>query len=99
LRNAPGFQEKHCAPQAALLIQVKRDTGRRGYRADIMFEKFRYQPGWATPIAVDYGKSSFLAWFLGHAREQTHCLARRQGKCPGLDHCHDCSWSRQSDSP
>jgi hypothetical protein len=66
---------------------------------DTMLEKFRYQPGWSTPIVVDYDKPSLFARFLGLAREQTRCLARRQGRCPGLDHCHDCSWSRQSNSP
>jgi len=98
LRKAPGFKEKHCALQAAAADPGQTTFGTLRYRADIMFDKFRYQPGWATPIAVDYDKASFLAWLLGHTREQTHCLARRQGKCPGLDHCHDCSWSRQSDS-
>ena len=63
-----------------------------------MYKDFRYQPGWATPIAVDYGKLSFLAWFLGIGREREYCQARRQGRCPGLDHCHDCAWSSQRES-
>ena len=99
LRKAPGFQEKHCALQAAAADPGQTRCGTLRYSADTMFEKFRYQPGWATPIVLDYDKPSFIAWFLGLVREQPHCLARRQGKCPGLDHCHDCSWSRQSDSP
>jgi hypothetical protein len=63
-----------------------------------MFEKFRYQPGWATPIVIDHGSPSFIAWLLGIGRERKDCLARRQGKCPGLDHCHDCTWSSQHGS-
>jgi hypothetical protein len=99
LRKAPGFQEKHGALQAAAADPGQTTSRTLRYRADTMAQKFRYQPGWATPIVVDYDKPSFLAWLLGFAREQPHCLARRQGKCPGLDHCHDCSWSRQSASP
>jgi hypothetical protein len=38
---------------------------------------------------------SFFATFLRFASERGRCNARKQGKCPGLDHCHDCSWSRQ----
>lgn len=53
----------------------------------------RFQPGWATPVVVDYGKPSFLAWLLGWNDGHKECLARRQGKCPGLDQCHDCAWS------
>ena len=34
---------------------------------------------------------------LGWADEHKSCLARRQGKCPGLDQCHDCAWSPQGD--
>ena len=60
-----------------------------------MYKDFRYQPGWATPIAVDYSKPSFLAWLLGFAGEREYCRARTQGRCPGLDQCHDCSWSLQ----
>jgi hypothetical protein len=63
-----------------------------------MSDKFRFQPGWSTPIAVDYSKPSFLAWLLGFAEESDSCRARRQGNCPGLDQCHDCAWSRQGTS-
>ena len=52
-----------------------------------------YRPGWETPIVVDYNKPSFLSWLLGFRGERKHCVMRRQGKCPGLDHCHDCAWS------
>ena len=63
-----------------------------------MLEKFRYQPGWSTPVVLDHDKPSLIAWFLGIGKERNYCLARRQGKCPGLDHCHDCTWSRQRES-
>jgi len=63
-----------------------------------MSEKFRFQPGWSTPVPIDYSKPSLVAWFLGIGKERDYCLTRRQGKCPGLDHCHDCTWSRQRDS-
>lgn len=52
-----------------------------------------FRPGWETPILVDYSKPSFLSWLLGFRGERQHCVMRRQGKCPGLDHCHDCAWS------
>lgn len=63
-----------------------------------MPDKFRFQPGWSTPIAVDYSKPSFIAWLLGFGEDGHSCRARRQGKCPGLDQCHDCNWSRQGAS-
>jgi len=56
-------------------------------------KEFRFQPGWATPIAVDHGNPSFLSWLLGAQKDRNDCLARRQGRCPGLDQCHDCAWS------
>jgi hypothetical protein len=59
-----------------------------------MFKPFDFQPGWATPMAVRH-EPSFFATFFRLAGERTRCNARKQGKCPGLDHCHDCSWSRQ----
>jgi hypothetical protein len=57
-------------------------------------ESLRFQPGWAMPIAVQY-RPSFLAWFLKVPDEHPNCIARRQGRCPGLDQCHDCAWSAQ----
>jgi hypothetical protein len=54
---------------------------------------FRFQPGWATPVVVEHRKPSILAWLLGIDGERKECLARRQGHCPGRDHCHDCAWS------
>jgi hypothetical protein len=59
-----------------------------------MYEPFRFQPGWATPIVVRH-EPSFFATFLRFAGESKRCNARKQGKCPGLDQCHDCSWSAQ----
>lgn len=52
-----------------------------------------FQPGWDTPVVVDHSNWSFVAWFLRLFGERKHCLTRQQGKCPGLDHCHDCAWS------
>jgi hypothetical protein len=49
--------------------------------------------GWATPTPL----GSALAYFaaaLKHRVERHDCTARRQGRCPGLDHCHDCAWSQ-----
>ena len=53
----------------------------------------RFQPGWATPIVVDYGAPSLLLRFLGLFRDKEACRMREIGNCPGLDHCHDCAWS------
>ncbi|HEV8109842.1 MAG TPA: hypothetical protein VGP97_20195 [Burkholderiales bacterium] len=52
----------------------------------------RFQPGWATPIAVQH-RPSFLAWLLKAPDRRADCIARRQGQCPGLGQCHDCAWS------
>jgi hypothetical protein len=60
-----------------------------------MLKTTRFQPGWATPIEIDHGNPSFLARFLRIGRETLRCKARKQGKCPGLDQCHDCAWSSQ----
>lgn len=60
-------------------------------------DRLNYQPGWATPITVDYSKPSFLARLLGFADEKSRCRARAQGRCPGLDQCHDCTWSSVSE--
>jgi hypothetical protein len=59
-----------------------------------MSNNFRFQPGWATPLAVDYSPS-FISWFLKFPDPHRDCDARRQGRCPGLDQCHDCTWSPQ----
>lgn len=60
-----------------------------------MQTSFRPQPGWATPIVVDHGKVSFVAWLLRGRKHDDGCLARRQGRCPGRDQCHDCAWTSQ----
>jgi hypothetical protein len=52
-----------------------------------------FSPGWDTPIVFDHSNKSFLAWFLRIFDTHKECTMRRQGKCPGLDHCHDCPWS------
>ena len=59
-----------------------------------MFKPFAFQPGWSTPVIVRH-EPSFFARFLKFAGEERRCNARKQGKCPGLDQCHDCTWSRQ----
>jgi hypothetical protein len=59
---------------------------------------FQFQPGWATPVRIDYRNPSFFARFLGFADQSGHCRARAQGKCPGLDQCHDCAWSSEQAS-
>lgn len=58
-----------------------------------MREDFRFQPGWATPVVVDYRKPSLISWFMGFLRRDRGCLASRQGRCPGPNLCHDCAWS------
>ena len=56
--------------------------------------------GWATPYAPRYDYQT-LARALGYRDAHSDCLPRRQGKCPGLEYCADCSWregtSRQRD--
>ena len=56
-------------------------------------EKRDFQPGWATPVIVDFKNLSVVAWLLGLMNGESACLARRQGNCPGRDQCHDCAWS------
>ena len=56
-------------------------------------EKRDFQPGWATPVIVDFKNLSFVASLLGLMNRDASCLARKQGKCPGRDQCHDCAWS------
>lgn len=47
--------------------------------------------GWATPLAPQTDYPS-LARDLLHRDREHDCLPRRQGLCPGLEFCHDCSW-------
>jgi hypothetical protein len=58
-------------------------------------EKREFQPGWATPVIVDFKNLSLVASLLGLLNGESTCLARRQGKCPGRNQCHDCAWSAQ----
>lgn len=51
----------------------------------------RFLPGWAAPIPLRTDFPS-LARLLKHRDAHGDCLARRQGRCPGLEHCPDCSW-------
>jgi hypothetical protein len=44
-----------------------------------MYEPFRFQPGWATPIVIRH-EPSFFATFLRFAGESKRCNARKQGK-------------------
>jgi hypothetical protein len=56
-----------------------------------IFERF---VGWSTPIMPRYDYAS-LAQDLGH-KDSANCLARQQGRCPGLEFCHDCTWREGS---
>ena len=60
-----------------------------------MLKSFTFQPGWATPVVVRHAPSFFATSFRFRG-ERYRCNARKQGRCPGLDRCHDCTWSRQS---
>jgi hypothetical protein len=48
--------------------------------------------GWAMLYGhmPDYSR---LAHVIGHRDEKHDCLPRRQGRCPGLEDCHDCQWT------
>jgi hypothetical protein len=56
-----------------------------------LFERFI---GWSTPVVPRHDHAS-LAQELGY-KDAPNCLARRQGKCPGLEYCHDCTWREGS---
>ena len=56
-------------------------------------ERRDFQPGWATPMIIDFRNLSFVASLLGVMSGDSGCRARKQGKCPGRDQCHDCTWS------
>ena len=53
--------------------------------------RLNYLPGWATPNALRSGYAA-LANALHHRDTRGQCLPRRQGRCPGLEYCADCSW-------
>jgi hypothetical protein len=48
--------------------------------------------GWSTPTLLGSGLAYF-AHALRHLTERHDCIMRRQGRCPGLEHCHDCAWN------
>jgi hypothetical protein len=50
--------------------------------------------GWSTPILARFDYAS-LAQELRH-KDSSRCLARQQGRCPGLEFCHDCNWREGS---
>jgi hypothetical protein len=52
--------------------------------------------GWATPLFPTFDPAT-LAVRLGH--EKKACLMRQQGRCPGRDRCHDCSWAEGVSRP
>ncbi|MEO5694766.1 MAG: hypothetical protein ABIQ72_16660 [Usitatibacter sp.] len=56
-------------------------------------DDFHFQPGWATPVVVDYRKP--LTWLSSLFGKSPRCLAEQQGRCPGPNQCHDCNWSAQ----
>jgi hypothetical protein len=56
-----------------------------------IFERF---VGWSTPIVPRFDYAS-LAQDLRHP-DSANCLARQQGRCPGLEFCHDCTWREGS---
>ena len=58
-------------------------------------DEFRFQPGWAMPLQVDYRKPGLIARLLSLVTDKPRCLAEQQGRCPGRNLCHDCSWSPQ----
>ena len=62
-----------------------------GSAAMTLFDRYI---GWSTPVVPHYDYAS-LAQELRH-RNSANCLARRQGKCPGLEFCHDCTWREGS---
>ena len=61
------------------------------HRKDIIMWLLNYLPGWATPgvLRTDYAS---LASALRHRDTHSHCLPHRQGRCPGLEYCSDCTW-------
>jgi hypothetical protein len=48
--------------------------------------------GWAAAFAPVPGYA-ILANTIGHRDKMHDCLPRRQGRCPGLEYCHDCPWT------
>ena len=61
----------------------------------ITLDKLGFQPGWSTPIQIDFKNLALLGSWLGFESSHGDCRARRQGKCPGPNQCHDCAWSSE----
>ena len=59
----------------------------------MIMKYFDAAPGWATPV-IPVNDYASLAKALGHEDGERACLARRQGKCPGLEFCPDCQWQK-----
>ncbi len=53
--------------------------------------KFLVTPGWDTPTVPAFDPASLKRELRQY--DEADCLARRQGRCPGLEFCHDCQWS------
>ena len=51
----------------------------------------KYLSGWTNPAGLRTDLAS-LARALGHRDSHPQCLVHRQGRCPGLEHCPDCTW-------
>lgn len=58
-------------------------------------DDLRFQPGWDTPLVVDYQKPGLVARLLRLVKGDFRCLRELQGRCPGRNQCHDCAWSPQ----
>jgi len=52
--------------------------------------------GWATPIVPRFSVTDLarqMGQSLRGSGRRGGCVARRQGRCPGLEFCEDCPWS------
>lgn len=52
--------------------------------------------GWATPIVPRFDATALarqIGYNLRGSGKRGGCVARRQGRCPGLEFCEDCPWS------
>jgi hypothetical protein len=61
-------------------------------------DEYRFQPGWATPLVVDYRKPGLITRLLRLVRADSTCLRDRQGRCAERKDCHDCAWAPQEPS-
>jgi len=61
-----------------------------------MLTTFKRFVGWSTPVAPRFSTAAMANWlghFTGGHGKRGECLARKQGRCPGLEFCEDCAWS------